>query len=159
MSAPRVAVVGAGTMGHGIAYVAALAGMPVTLTDSRAEALAAALGRIGELLEGAVRRGKVADAERAAVAGRLRPEPELAAAVAGADVVIEAVVEDLGVKQRLFADVERAAPAGALLATNTSSLSVAAIAAVPETSPPPCATKRPIRTASPARRGESWFVT
>jgi 3-hydroxybutyryl-CoA dehydrogenase len=129
MSAPRVAVVGAGTMGHGIAYVAALAGMPVTLTDSRAEALAAALGRIGELLEGAVRRGKVADAERAAVAGRLRPEPELAAAVAGADVVIEAVVEDLGVKQRLFADVERAAPAGALLATNTSSLSVAAIAA------------------------------
>jgi 3-hydroxybutyryl-CoA dehydrogenase len=129
MSAPRVAVVGAGTMGHGIAYVAALAGMPVTLTDSRAEALAEALGRIGELLEGAVRRGKVADAERAAVAGRLRPEPELAAAVAGADVVIEAVVEDLGVKQRLFADVERAAPAGALLATNTSSLSVAAIAA------------------------------
>jgi 3-hydroxybutyryl-CoA dehydrogenase len=129
MSAPRVAVVGAGTMGHGIAYVAALAGMRVTLTDSRAEAIAAALRRIAELLEGGVRRGKVAEHERAAVAARLRPAPELAAAVADADVVIEAVVEDLGVKQRLVAEVERAAPAAALLATNTSSLSVAAIAA------------------------------
>lgn len=128
MNAPRVAVVGAGTMGHAIAYVAALAGMPVALTDSRAEAIAAALRRIGELLEGGVRRGKVAEGERAAVAARLRPERELAGAVADADVVIEAVVEDLGVKQRLFAELERAAPAEALLATNTSSLSVAAIA-------------------------------
>jgi 3-hydroxybutyryl-CoA dehydrogenase len=115
-------------MGHAIAYVAALAGMPVALTDSRAEAIAAALRRIGELLEGGVRRGKVAEGERAAVAARLRPERELAGAVADADVVIEAVVEDLGVKQRLFAELERAAPAEALLATNTSSLSVAAIA-------------------------------
>lgn len=128
MSARRVAVIGAGTMGHGIAYAAALAGCPVTLTDNRTEALAPALQRIGDLLAGGVKRGKLTDADRAAVEQRLRGEPTLAAALRDADVVIEAVVEDLGVKQHLFADLERAAPAGALLATNTSSLSVAAIA-------------------------------
>ena len=128
MSPPRVAVIGAGTMGHGIAYAAALAGCPVTLTDSRTEALAHALQQIGDLLAGGVKRGKLTEANRAGVERRLRAEPTLAAALRDADVVIEAVVEDLGVKQHLFADVERAAPAGALLATNTSSLSVGAIA-------------------------------
>jgi len=124
----RVAVVGAGTMGHGIAYAAALAGFSVSLTDSRAEALVTAMQRIGELLAGGVRRGKLGEADRGAVTGRLRAERDLAAAVRDADIVIEAVLEDLGVKQRLFAELERVAPAGALLATNTSSLSVAAIA-------------------------------
>jgi len=123
-----VAVVGAGTMGHGIAYAAALAGFSVSLTDSRAEALVTAMQRIGELLAGGVRRGKLGEADRGAVTGRLRAERDLAAAVRDADIVIEAVLEDLGVKQRLFAELERVAPAGALLATNTSSLSVAAIA-------------------------------
>jgi 3-hydroxybutyryl-CoA dehydrogenase len=128
VSAGRVAVVGAGTMGHGIAYAAALAGCRVTLSDSRAEALPQALRRIGELLAGGVQRGKLTDAERAAVQERLATDPALASAVRDADVVIEAVVEDLAVKRRVFADVERAAPAAALLATNTSALSVEAIA-------------------------------
>jgi len=75
-----------------------------------------------------VQRGKLGEADVAAAAARLRPERDLASAVREADAVIEAVVEDLGVKQRLFAELERAAPAEALLATNTSSLSVAAIA-------------------------------
>ncbi len=104
MSAGTVAVVGAGTMGHG------------------------AIRKIGDLLQGGVQRGKLSQADLTAVAARLRPAPELAAAVREADVVIEAVVEELAVKQRLFAELERAAPAGALLATNTSSLSVATIA-------------------------------
>ena len=128
MTAPRVAVVGAGTMGHGIAYVATLAGCSVALTDSRPEAIPPAIRRIGDLFTGGVARGKVGEAEVAAAAARLRAERDLAPAVREADVVIEAVVEDLGIKQRLFAELERAAPAGALLATNTSSLSVAAIA-------------------------------
>jgi len=115
-------------MGHGIAYAAALAGFSVSLTDSRAEALVTAMQRIGELLAGGVRRGKLGEADRGAVTGRVRAERDLAAAVRDADIVIEAVLEDLGVKQRLFAELERVAPAGALLATNTSSLSVAAIA-------------------------------
>ena len=128
MSAGPVAVVGAGTMGHGIAYAAALAGFEVRLTDSRAEAIPPAVRKIGDLLQGGVKRGKLSEADLSAVAARLRPERELSAAVREAEVVIEAVVEDLAVKQRLFAEVERAAPAQALLATNTSSLSVAAVA-------------------------------
>ncbi len=135
MSAPpgRVAVIGVGTMGHGIAYAAAIAGCPVALTDSRADALPHALERIGELLSGGVKRGKLTEADRTAVVERVRGEPTLAVAVRHADVVIEAVVEDLAAKRQVFADVERAAPAQALLATNTSSLSVAAIAsAMPE---------------------------
>jgi 3-hydroxybutyryl-CoA dehydrogenase len=129
MSAGRVTVVGVGTMGHGIAYVAALAGFEVRLTDSRPEALAPALGRLSDLLAVAVKRGKLAEEDRNAAAGRLHGEPQLAAAVSDAEVVIEAVLEHLGAKQQLFAEVERMAPADALLATNTSSLSVASIAA------------------------------
>jgi len=125
----RIAVIGAGTMGHGIAYVAALAGCDVTLTDSRAEAVPQAMARIESLLAGGVQRGKVTEADRTAARGRLRAESALPRAVQDAEVVIEAVIEDLTAKQRLLADVERAAPAGALLATNTSSLSVGQIAA------------------------------
>lgn len=129
MSAGRVTVVGVGTMGHGIAYVAALAGFEVRLTDSRPEALALALGRLSDLLAVAVKRGKLAEEDRNAAAGRLHGEPQLAAAVSDAEVVVEAVLEHLGAKQQLFAELERMAPADALLATNTSSLSVASIAA------------------------------
>lgn len=126
---PRVAVIGAGTMGHGIAYVAALAGCDVRLTDARADTLPRALEQIAGLLAGGVKRGKLTVADSAAVRGRLRPEPALAQAVRDADIVIEAIVEELSVKQRLFADLERAAPAGALFASNTSSLSIGQIAA------------------------------
>jgi len=129
MSAGRVAVVGAGTMGHGIAYVAALAGFEVCLTDSRAAALPLAIGRLNDLLAVAVKRGKLTEPDRTAAAGRLRAEPQLASAVKDAEVVIEAVREHLGAKQQLFAEVERDAPPDALFATNTSSLSVTDIAA------------------------------
>jgi len=124
----RVTVVGAGTMGHGIAYVAALAGCPVTLTDNKPGALDLAWSKVDGLLAGAVKRGKLTTAEAALVRGRLRTEPDLVSALADAEVVIEAVVEDLSAKRRLFADIDRMAPAGALLATNTSSLSVGQIA-------------------------------
>jgi len=124
----KVAVVGAGTMGGGIAYVATLAGCSVALTDIRPEAIPPAIRRIGDLFTGGVKRGKLDEAAVAAAAARLRADRDLASAVREADVVIEAVVEDLGVKQRLFVELEGAAPAEALLATNTSSLSVAAIA-------------------------------
>jgi 3-hydroxybutyryl-CoA dehydrogenase len=125
----RVAVIGAGTMGHGIAYVAALAGCDVRLTDARADSLPQAMAKIEDLLAGGVKRGKLTEADGTAVRGRLRTEPALAQAVRDADVVIEAIVEDLSVKQRLFHDLERAAPAGALFASNTSSLSIGQIAA------------------------------
>jgi len=129
MTTRRVTVVGAGTMGAGIAYAVALAGFEVCLSDSRAEVLPLALGRLNDLLAVAVKRGKLTAEDHAAVAGRLRAEHEFAPAVSGAEVIIEAVHEHLGVKQQLFAELERAASPDALLATNTSSLSVADIAA------------------------------
>jgi len=125
----KVAVIGAGTMGGGIAYVAALSGCEVALSDATAPALPRAMQSIEALLAGGLKRGKLTEADRAGVHSRLHTEPDLHSAVAAADVVIEAVVEDLPVKQRLFAEVERDAPASALLATNTSSLSVGQIAA------------------------------
>ena len=129
MTTPAVAVIGAGTMGHGIAYVAALAGCPVRLTDSNAPVLDTARERIESLLAGALKRGKLSEDDRARVHARLEIVGPLAETVAGADVVIEAVVEDLSIKQRLLAEVERRAPAGALLATNTSSIAIGQIAA------------------------------
>ena len=115
-------------MGHGIAYVAAIAGSEVRLTDASPASLPQALEKINALLAGGVKRGKLTDADVAAVKARLQTVPSLGEAVSEADVVIEAIVEDLETKQRLFVDVERAAPAGALLATNTSSLSIGQIA-------------------------------
>jgi len=126
---PRVAVIGAGTMGHGIAYAAALARCEVHITDARPDALPGAMAKIEALMDGAVKRGKLAAADHADVKRRLTAEPDVRAAVREADVVIEAVVEDLAIKQRLFSEVERAVPPGALLATNTSSLSIGQIAA------------------------------
>lgn len=124
----RVAVIGAGTMGHGIAYVAAVAGCEVRLTDSRRAALPQALDKIEALLVSGVKRGKLAADDHAAVRKRIRAESQIQEAVGDADVVIEAVVEDLAIKQQLFAEVERAAPAGALLASNTSAISIGDIA-------------------------------
>jgi len=126
----RVAVIGAGTMGHGIAYVAAVAGCDVRLSDVRPEVLPQALDKVEALLVSGVKRGKLAADEHAAVRKRVRTEPQIRAAVSDADIVIEAVVEDLAIKQRLFVDVEGAAPQDALLASNTSSLSIADISSV-----------------------------
>jgi 3-hydroxybutyryl-CoA dehydrogenase len=126
---PQIAVIGAGTMGHGIAYVSALAGCPVTLTDSRPDALAQAQSRIESLLADGLRRGKLKETDRAAVHDLVLYVTDLRDAVMHADLVIEAVVEQLNTKQLLFAAAERHARREALLATNTSSLSVGQIAA------------------------------
>ena len=125
----RVAVVGAGTMGHGIAYVAALAGCEVTLTDSRADALPHATARIDALIAGAIQRAKLDAEQGRAVARLVRIERSLDDAVRDASVVIEAVVEDLKIKQRLLAEIERAIGPDTLLASNTSSLSIGHLAA------------------------------
>jgi len=126
---PRVAVVGAGTMGHGIAYVAALAGCDVALSDSRADALPQARAKIDELIAAAVKRGKLDADQAAAVGQRVRVERALDDALRGVTVVIEAVVEDLQVKQRLLATIERSVLPDTLLASNTSSLSIGQLAA------------------------------
>jgi 3-hydroxybutyryl-CoA dehydrogenase len=125
----RIAVIGAGTMGHGIAQVAAQALFAVRLADAVSGAARRGVERVRANLDSAVQRGKATPAERAAALERLVVEDEVAAAVRDADLVIEAAPEDLEVKRRLFADLDRHAPATAVLATNTSSLSVTAIAA------------------------------
>ena len=124
----RVAVIGAGTMGHGIAQLAAVAGFTVQLTDTRADALDAARARIAGNLDGAVQRGKLSRADVDSAVGRIATTLDLRAALQDVRLVIEAVLEDLAVKRKLFADVDAIAPADAILATNTSSLSIGAIA-------------------------------
>jgi 3-hydroxybutyryl-CoA dehydrogenase len=124
----HIAVIGAGTMGSGIAQVAAQAGYQVALYDSVDGAAARALGQISEKLAIGVARGKVSDEEREAALGRLRVAGSLVDASSNAGLVVEAVIESLEVKKDLFAQLDRIAPADAILATNTSSLSVTAIA-------------------------------
>src|SRR5580704_11673900 len=99
MAKPRIAVIGAGLMGHGIAQVFALAGHDVTITDAHAPTLADAKDRILTNLK------ELGDDVKAVE--RVRPCPELAETVGDADFIVEAVREDLGIKQRLFADIER----------------------------------------------------
>ena len=122
-----VTVVGAGTMGHGIAQVAAQAGFTVRLADAVPGAARAGLERIRANLDGGVQRGKVTAAERDGALARVEAVEHVADAALGADLVIEAVPEDLDLKRALFARLSAVAPE-AVLVTNTSSLSIAAIA-------------------------------
>lgn len=124
-----VAVIGAGTMGHGIAQVAAQAGADVTLHDRDPGALPRALERIRANLDRGVSLGKVGADARRETLERLRTAERLADAVAGADLVVEAAPESLELKRALFREVEHEVGTGTLLATNTSSLSIAEIAA------------------------------
>jgi 3-hydroxybutyryl-CoA dehydrogenase len=123
-----VAVIGAGTMGHGIAQVAAAAGHTVKLTDARPEALDAARTRIADNLAGAVHRGKMSREDADTAIGRIAASPDMRSSVGDADIVIEAVAEDLALKHQVFAAIDAIAGVDAVLATNTSSLSIAAIA-------------------------------
>lgn len=116
-------------MGHGIAHVAALAGAQVRLYDAISGAAQAGLAKIRKNLDKGVELGKLAAIARDEACARLTAASELAAACAGADCVIEAVPERIELKRELFAAVDAAAPAHALLCTNTSSLPVAQIAA------------------------------
>jgi 3-hydroxybutyryl-CoA dehydrogenase len=131
-----VAIVGAGTMGGGIAQVCLAGGHRVLLHDQDPVALADAEARIVAGLEKLVSRGRLDAAAAAQARGRLTLASTLAEAAGPATLAIEAAAEDARVKERVFTELDRSAPAGAILATNTSSLSVADCAA---------ATRRPER--------------
>ena len=122
-----IAVIGAGAMGSGIAHVAARAGHPVRLFDMNADAIGRGIAGITGDLDFLVSKGKLDAAERDAIRARVRPAGSLDD-LAGAALIVEAIVERLDVKQALFADLERIAP-DAILASNTSSLSITAIGA------------------------------
>ena len=124
----KVAVVGAGTMGNGIAHVFAQAGWNVTLIDVSAPALEGALATIRKNLERLLKKGTVTESERDATLGRIETSSDLRDAK-GADLVVEAATEAPELKFRLFRELDSIAGGEAILATNTSSISITEIAA------------------------------
>ncbi|WP_055588117.1 3-hydroxyacyl-CoA dehydrogenase family protein [Peterkaempfera griseoplana] len=125
----RIAVVGAGLMGSGIAQVSAQAGYEVVLRDVTEEALQRGLGGIRASYERFVAKGKLSAGDAEAALGRITTTTDLEAA-ADADLIVEAVFEKLEVKQEVFRELDRIARDGAVLATNTSAIPITRIAAV-----------------------------
>jgi 3-hydroxybutyryl-CoA dehydrogenase len=143
MSKIAVAVLGAGTMGNGIAQVFAQHGHPVILRDLTTDILDHARGQIAKSLGRLTEKGKLAPTDRDATLARITATTDFDA-VAGADLVVEAVVENLEAKRKVFQDLDRVAKAGAILASNTSSISITKLGA---------ATKRPR-----ARSSRGWWT-
>ena len=130
MTIQRVAVIGAGTMGAGIAQVCAQAGWKTNLYDAFPEGLERGMDRIKSFWEKGIARGKTTTEQRDEWSTMLTPVSDLAEAVSEADLVIEAVPEIPELKHSIFAQLDEFAPPHAVLGTNTSSLSIADIAAV-----------------------------
>ena len=130
MTIQRVAVIGAGTMGAGIAQVCAQAGWKTNLYDAFPEGLERGMERIEAFREKGIARGKTTNEQREEWSAMLTPVSDLAEAVGEADLVIEAVPEIPELKHSIFAQLDEFAPPHAVLGTNTSSLSIADIAAV-----------------------------
>ena len=126
----KISVIGGGTMGNGIAHVFAQHGHPVTLVDVAPAALDRALATIAANLDRQIKKGTLSEEEKTTTLARITPVSDLAAGVAGADLVVEAATENVGLKLKIFADIDQHAPPGAILATNTSSISITQIAAV-----------------------------
>ena len=127
MTIERVFVAGAGLMGHGIAQVHAAIGKQVALYEPDLSRAEAGRDRIAGNLQRAVEKGRLTSEERDATLARIRPTSDLAQA-SDTDLAIEAVFEDVAVKTKLWADLDRLAPASAIFATNTSSISIGRLA-------------------------------
>ena len=127
MSTQRITVIGGGTMGNGITHVCAQAGLSVRLVDVSRQVLGTALRSIDRRLERMVEKGVLEPAVRTAALERIETATDVEPAVADADLVIEAVPERAELKRDVFSAVDRAAPASAVLASNTSSISITEI--------------------------------
>ena len=123
----RIAVIGAGQMGNGIVHVCAVAGHQVTMIDVSQPALDKARATIEKNLDRQVKKGALDEGAKAAAMARIATGTTMDA-VADATFVIESATESVDLKHRIFADIDRLAPAGAILATNTSSISITEIA-------------------------------
>jgi 3-hydroxybutyryl-CoA dehydrogenase len=128
MSLSKIGVIGAGMMGNGIAQVSAAAGLEVVMVDVSDAAVARGMGAIGASLERLVKKEKLTAAESAAVRGRIRGSTQYAD-LAAADLVIEAATENLEVKRRIMKQADESIRPDAVLASNTSSISITALAA------------------------------
>jgi len=129
MEIRKVAVIGAGTMGNGIVHVFAQHGYDVTMIDVSAQALENARKTITGNFDRQIRKGAASEADRDAALGRIATATELSEGVKDADLVVEAATENTELKFRIFEQMDAAAPAHAILATNTSSISITEIAA------------------------------
>jgi len=126
--ADRIAVIGAGQMGNGIAHVFAQAGFDVVMIDVAQAALDKGRDTIAKNLDRQVKKGTIAEPDKTAILGRVKTETSLDA-VKGCALVVEAATENRDLKFRIFADLDAQADAGAVLASNTSSISITEIAA------------------------------
>ncbi len=130
MDIKKVCVVGAGLMGNGIAQVCAQAGYEVTLRDIEQRFVDKGMATIRKNLERAVKKGKMVQADMDAVLDRITPTLELKEAAAGADVVVEVIIEVMDVKKALYEELSGIVSADCLFFTNTSGLSITELAAV-----------------------------
>ncbi len=125
-----ITVIGAGTMGNGIAHVFALNGYPVRLADISQEALEKALTVIRGNLDRMIKKELIGEPEKARALGNITTFTDMGQAVSGADLVVEAATEQETLKKKIFSDLDLLAPEGCILATNTSSISITSIASV-----------------------------
>lgn len=128
----KVAVIGAGTMGNGIVHVFAQHGYDTTMVDVREEALDAARATILANFDRQIRKGALDEEARDAAVERISTETAVDAAADGADLVVEAASEERDLKLRIFRELDAVAPEHAILASNTSSISITEIAAATE---------------------------
>lgn len=128
MEIKNVAVIGAGAMGLGIAQVSAQAGYQVSLNDISESGLEKALKVIAKSLDKSVEKGKLTAESKAEILSRIKTTTDLAGAVQDADLVVEAVFENLALKQDIFRRIDQLAPQHAIFGSNTSTLPIAAIA-------------------------------
>ena len=126
----KLCVIGAGTMGAGIAQVAVEKGVAVTIRDIEERFVEKGLGTIRNFLGKKLEKGKLAKDEHDAILGRLNGTTSMEEAAAGAEMVIEAVIEDMDLKQKVFAELDRICPPNVILSSNTSTLSITKIASV-----------------------------
>ena len=119
----KIGIIGSGSMGSGIAQVAAMAGCEVRIYDVDAFAVKRALQNIGKSLLKLVEKGKYTEGVAADLMNRLKPAERLSS-IGNSDLIIEAIIEDLDIKKSIFAEVEMDVPDTCILATNTSSLSI-----------------------------------
>ncbi|HQG30759.1 MAG TPA: 3-hydroxyacyl-CoA dehydrogenase NAD-binding domain-containing protein [Deltaproteobacteria bacterium] len=128
MDVKKIAVIGSGAMGNGIAQVGLMAGYTVTMNDVEQRFIDRGVATIKDSLSKFVSKGKITEDANKDMLSRLKTTTDLKEAVSDADLVIEAVFEDLTLKKKVFADLDAYAPANAVLASNTSSMSITAIA-------------------------------
>ncbi len=130
MPVKQVTVIGAGTMGNGIAHVFAQSGFAVTLADINAGQLEKAIATISKNFDRQVAKGSVTEEQKKSALGNIKTTTAISEGVQNADLVVEAATENVDLKLKIFKQIDEAAPAAAILASNTSSISITKIAAV-----------------------------